>query len=68
MHIAGKVDLLPEAERARLIAETKGQRLELTGLFALADEIAASLQKQGHLLARAVVPPQDITGGVVTRS
>lgn len=66
LRFSGKVELLAEAERARLSQSASGERLGVAGLYALADEVTAMLQRQGHLLARAVLPPQDITEGVVT--
>lgn len=61
----GKLELLSEAERAGFAAEATGQRLGVAGLQALADRITFALQQNGHLLARAVLPPQDITEGVI---
>lgn len=61
----GKTELLTEAERSGFAAEAEGQRLGVAGLQALADRITFALQQKGHLLARAVLPSQDITEGVV---
>lgn len=61
----GKLELLSEAERAGFAAEAEGQKLGVGGLQALADRITAALQQKGRLLARAVLPPQDITEGVI---
>ena len=36
------------------------------GLEALRDEVTATLQQKGYLLARALLPPQDVTEGVVS--
>ncbi|MER9300882.1 BamA/TamA family outer membrane protein [Mesorhizobium sp. M0621] len=66
LRFAGKIELLPEAERAQLAATVKGKRLGIAGLYALADKVTAALQRQGRLLARAVLPQQDITEGFVT--
>ena len=61
----GKLELLSEAERSGLAAEAMGQRLGVAGLQALVDRVTFALQQKGHLLARAVLPPQDITEGVI---
>lgn len=66
LRFTGKTALLPPSERERLIASVKGKRLGIRRLYALADQVTASLQGQGRLLARAVLPPQDITAGIVT--
>jgi hemolysin activation/secretion protein len=66
LRFTGKADLLAPAERARLVAEIQNKRVGIAGLQALADEVTGALQKQGRLLARAILPPQDITAGVVT--
>ncbi len=66
LRFAGKTELLPEAERARIAAAVIGKRLGIAGLRALADEVTAALQRQGRLLAHAVLPPQDVTDGTVT--
>lgn len=62
----GKFGLLSSAERAEFASSIKGQKLGIAGLRALADRITFSLQQKGRLMARAVLPPQDITGGAVT--
>lgn len=65
IRLTGKIELLPEAERTRVIARARGQKLGVVGLQSLAGEITARLQQHGRLLARAILPPQDITEGVV---
>lgn len=66
LRFTGKVDMLPPAERERFAGAIRNEYAGLASLQALADEVTAELQKQGRLLARAVLPPQDITEGVVT--
>lgn len=61
----GKVDILPEKERARIASAVQGQRLGIAGIKAIADTVTIAAQKEGRLLAFAVLPPQDITEGVV---
>ena len=66
VRFTGKAELLAPAERERIVAEILNRRVGIAGLLAVADEVTGALQKQGRLLARAVLPPQDITAGVVT--
>lgn len=66
LRFTGKADLLPPAERERFAAALRNKRAGIADFQALADEVTALLQKQGHLLARAALPPQDVTAGVVT--
>ncbi|MET4716733.1 hemolysin activation/secretion protein [Bradyrhizobium japonicum] len=66
VRFTGKVELLPQAEREQLAASVRGKRLGIKGLYALADQVTAVLQGRGRLLARALLPPQDITNGIVT--
>lgn len=66
VRFTGKVELLPPAEREQLVAAVRGKRLGIKGLYALADQVTAALQGRGRLLARALLPPQDVTSGIVT--
>jgi hemolysin activation/secretion protein len=66
VRFTGKIELLSVAERTRWIDEARGKMLGVMGLQSLTDRITARLQQQGRLLARAILPPQDITEGVVT--
>jgi hemolysin activation/secretion protein len=66
LRFTGKVGLLPEAKRASLIAAVKGKRLGIAGIKAIADEATLAIQARGRMLGYAVLPPQDITEGVVT--
>lgn len=65
LRLTGKVELLPAAESDRFLDQAKGQVVGLAELQALADRITVRLQQQGRLLARAILPPQDVTEGVV---
>lgn len=65
IRFSGRADLLPEADRAAILDATRGRRLGFSGLQGLAAETTAALQRRGHLLAQAVLPPQDVTEGVV---
>lgn len=62
---AGKTVILPETERARIATSVQGQRLDIAGIKAIADTVTIAVQKQGRVLAFAILPPQDITEGVV---
>lgn len=62
----GMVELLPEAERARIAEGVKGKRFGIVGIKTIADEVTIAIQKRGHMLGYAVLPPQDITDGNVT--
>lgn len=62
----GDDDLLTEDEKRRLASLAVGRELGLPGLNALRDRTTAMLQARGFLLARAVLPPQDVTGGTVS--
>ncbi|WP_245468215.1 MULTISPECIES: ShlB/FhaC/HecB family hemolysin secretion/activation protein [unclassified Mesorhizobium] len=66
LRFVGRVELLSASERERLTASATGKRLGIRGPYALADEVTAQLQAQGRLLARAILPPQDVTEGIIT--
>lgn len=65
IRFAGKAGLLTAAEREEIAGGAEGRQLGLAGLRALVDQVTFLLQQKGLLLARAVLPPQDITEGVV---
>lgn len=48
-----------------LLADLQGQELDLAGLRGAAQRITDYYQKQGYVLARAFLPPQDIENGLV---
>lgn len=62
---SGRTEILPEAERTRIAASVKGQRLDIAGIKAIADTVTMAAQKEGRVLAFAILPPQDITEGVL---
>ena len=66
VRFTGKVELLPAVDREQLAGSARGKRLGIKGLYALADQVTAALQDRGRLLARALLPPQDVTSGIVT--
>ncbi|MGD9480390.1 ShlB/FhaC/HecB family hemolysin secretion/activation protein [Shinella sp. G-2] len=65
LQFAGKTEILPEAERMRIAAAVRGRRLGIAGIKAIADTVTLAVQKEGRVLAYAILPPQDITEGVV---
>lgn len=66
LRFTGKAELLPLVEQERFAAAIQNKNAGFASLQALADEVTSELQKRGRLLARASLPPQDITAGVVT--
>lgn len=66
VHFEGDGELLSEKERADLAARIVGQRLGFAGLTGFAQQVTAYLKARGWLLARAWLPPQDVTDGTVT--
>lgn len=65
LRFGGASQLLSESVRAAFSAEAQARPLSMAGLTALTNRITMTLQKDGRLLARAVLPPQDVTEGVV---
>lgn len=53
-------------ELAALLSDDIGVKLSLSDLYGAASRITAYYREHGWLLARAVLPPQDITEGVLT--
>ena len=66
VQFSGKATLLSDAERAELTAGVEGKEVGFAGIRALADATNTALRQNGHLLARAVIPPQDATTGTLT--
>src|SRR5690606_6266742 len=66
VQFTGQPELLPGPVRDRVTESLKGKRVGLGAVRAAADEATAALHKEGHVLARVVLPPQDVTDGVVT--
>ena len=59
------VALLSEAERDRLAAGAVGKPLDFAGLQDLVNRVTGVLQEKGRILARAYLPPQDVTEGIL---
>lgn len=65
VRFSGAVDEALEAQLQQVVVGVLGKRLDFAGLKALADDVAAYLRGQGNLLARAYLPRQDVTAGVL---
>lgn len=65
LEFSGAVELLSPEDRKGFAADAVGRSLSLAELLALADRVTAFLQQKGLLLARAYLPPQDVTAGKV---
>jgi hemolysin activation/secretion protein len=48
-----------------LLADAPGKKLDLAGLRELADRVGALYQQRGFLFARAYLPPQELSDGVL---
>jgi hemolysin activation/secretion protein len=59
-------DTIPSEVLAQLVIDKLGQRLDLAGLDQVADRISRHYRTQGFTVARAYLPPQQITEGSVT--
>jgi len=57
--------LVGAEELQALVADGVGRELTLAQIEALAARVTARYRRDGYLLARAYVPPQDVAGGVV---
>ncbi|HQP32172.1 MAG TPA: POTRA domain-containing protein, partial [Deltaproteobacteria bacterium] len=63
---SGIEGLATEAELAKVVADAIGSELGFAELQALAERITRYLRDdKGYLLARAYLPKQDITGGII---
>jgi hemolysin activation/secretion protein len=66
LRFAGKTEGLTETQKATFAAQVQDQPVGVAGLQNLADNVTRALQGTGRLLARAILPPQDVTDGIVT--
>lgn len=66
LRFVGRTDEIAAAAQSEFAAQVQNRLVGVAGLQRLADSVTQSLQGQGRLLARAVLPPQDVTDGVVT--
>ena len=66
VEFTGAVDLVEDAELEAAVAEAVGRRLDFQGLQALAERVTRKLKEQGWVLARAYLPEQDVSDGIIT--
>lgn len=64
--VEGRDLVFPAQRLLALLEPVKGQFLSLDELREAAQRITALYREQGYFLARAVLPPQDVTDGVIT--
>jgi len=62
---SGHEGLATVAELHAVVAGSEGKRLSFTGLEAEAEKVTAYLKKKGWFLARAYLPKQDVTSGII---
>ncbi|QTK81975.1 Heme/hemopexin transporter protein huxB [Agrobacterium tumefaciens] len=62
---SGKTSLLSPDERTRLVDAAAGKVFDLAGLRDLTSQVTRLAQSKGRMFARAFLPPQDVTEGVV---
>ncbi len=65
VRFSGATDLVPMVELEALVAGAIGQELDFAGLQALAEKVTEHLRSKGWLLARAYLPRQDVTAGII---
>lgn len=65
VHIAGNT-VFSEAELLAVLGEVRGKSFDLAGLRALANRIANHYRQAGYPFARALIPAQPLTDGVLT--
>lgn len=68
VRFTGATELLSESDLQATTAEAIGQDLDFDGLKALAARVTRRLKDEGWFLARAYLPRQDVTEGIITIS
>ncbi|MFM9816340.1 UNVERIFIED_CONTAM: hypothetical protein K0B97_00150 [Spiribacter pallidus] len=66
VEFTGATDLVEAAALEEAVDEAIGQTLDFEGLQALAERVTRRLKDEGWVLARAYLPEQDVTDGLVT--
>jgi len=61
----GSISVFTEQQLNELLNNEVGQALTLNELKALADLVTRYYQDQGYFLAKAFLPPQDVTEGII---
>lgn len=64
--LTGQPEAIDEATLLARLAPAQGRTLSLDELRAAVGAVTALYQSRGYFLARAVLPPQDLTDGIVT--
>ncbi|MCV2349199.1 ShlB/FhaC/HecB family hemolysin secretion/activation protein [Paucibacter sp. Y2R2-4] len=64
VQIAGNT-VIDSATLATLLADAPGKSFDLAGLRDLADRVSSFYQQRGFLFARAYLPPQDVSDGLL---
>ncbi len=63
--ISGNEGMATQQELQRVVQNAVGTNLGVADLQRVADRVTAALRAKGHFLARAYLPKQDVTGGIV---
>lgn len=63
---AGDIQLLSDVQKADLRSRSEQKELDFPAVQSLAVSATAMLRQNGHLLARALILPQDVTDGELT--
>ncbi|MEX0448648.1 ShlB/FhaC/HecB family hemolysin secretion/activation protein [Spiribacter sp. 221] len=66
VEFTGATELVGEAGLQAVVSEALGRRLDFNGLQALAERVTRHLKAEGWILARAYLPEQDVTNGIIT--
>ncbi|MBS3786379.1 MAG: ShlB/FhaC/HecB family hemolysin secretion/activation protein [Gammaproteobacteria bacterium] len=66
VEFTGATDLVESAGLEAVVAEAIGRELDFAGLQALAERVTRHLKEEGWVLARAFLPEQDVTNGIIT--
>jgi hemolysin activation/secretion protein len=66
VRFTGAIDLVGDAALNEVVAEAIGRDLDFEGLQALAERVTRHLKDEGWILARAYLPEQDVSDGVIT--
>lgn len=65
VRFTGATHLVPDAELRAQVSHAIGRELDFAALQALADRVTAFLRETGSFLARAYLPKQDLTEGIL---
>jgi hemolysin activation/secretion protein len=65
INFSGETNLVADAVLQGWVAEAIGKPQDFKSLQSLVDQVTQHLKKQGWILARAYLPKQDITAGII---